>query len=171
MGLSGATTHALQSEGSSTIQVSDRELADHLDNRRVGSVKVPASRVLQKEFRLAAVRVRHKHHEASNHVATDPDQDTVRQGNWLAEQVAAGRPMSELTDIVFVNGHVVPLTLPDILLRARDGETWAWTDTATGALTRQTSQEAIDQARTEKPLLGGKRHARSEVRRHDGTTQ
>ena len=52
--------------------------------------------------------------------------------------------MTELTDIVFVNDHVVPVSLPDMLLRARDGETWAWTDTATGALTLQTSQKAVD---------------------------
>ena len=82
----------------------------------------------------------------------DPDEDAIHQGIWLVGQVAVGRPMAELTDIVYVNDHVVLVSLPDIKLRARDGETWAWRDTATGALTLCTSQEAVDQVRMVKAL-------------------
>ena len=120
-----ATSHTLQYEGPSTIYVSDSDLASRLYNRRVkwGSAKDLASRVLREVFRLAAGRIRYKHHEAVDLVAPDPDKNAIHQGLWLAGQVAAGRPMTELTGIVFVNDHVVPVSLPDILLRACDGET------------------------------------------------
>ena len=112
----------------------------------------PSSRVLRKVFRLAHTRIRYRHHEAVTRVAPDPDQDAVHQGCWLAGQVAADRAMSEVADLVFVDDHVVPVSLPDILLRARDGETWTWTDRGTGTLTAVTSQEAVDQARMEQAL-------------------
>ena len=79
----------------------------------------------------------------------------------MVGQVAVGRPMAELTDIVHVNDHVAPVSLPDILPRARDGETWSWTDSATGALTPSMSQEVVDQVRIVKALV------RREAARHD----
>ena len=60
--------------------------------------------------------------------------------------------MAELADIVYINDHVVPVSLPDILLRARDGETWTETETASGAITLHTTHEAIDQVRMERAL-------------------
>ena len=169
-----ATTHALLYEGPSTIYVSDSKLAGKLDNRQVkwGSVKDPATRVLRKVHRMAASRIKYKHQEAVDRMAPDPDEDTIHLGVWLAGQVAAGRPMSELSDIVYVNDHVVPVSLPDILLRARDGETWTWTDTVAGALSLLTSQEAIDQVRIEMALTRREaaRHERSNPPRWDFTT-
>ena len=55
-----ATTKALLHEGPSTIYVSDRVLAEKLDNRQVkwGSVKDPATRVPRKVYRMAAARIR-----------------------------------------------------------------------------------------------------------------
>ena len=73
---------------------------------------------------MAAARIRYKHHETVDRVTPDPDKDAVHQGVWLAGQVAAGSPVNELTDIVYLNDHVVRMSLPDILLRARYGETW-----------------------------------------------
>ena len=54
-----ATTHALLHEGPSTIYVSDRLLAEKLDQKQVkwSSVKDPASRVLRKVYRMAANRI------------------------------------------------------------------------------------------------------------------
>ena len=72
-------------------------------------------------FRIDHGRIRYKHHDAVNQVTPDPDQDAVHQGCWLAGQVAAVRAMKDLTDILLVDDHVVPLSLPDHLLRARDG--------------------------------------------------
>ena len=74
--------------------------------------------------------------------------------------------MNELTDIV------VAVSLPDILLRARDGKTWTWTDTATGALSPLTSQDAIDQVRVEKALVRreASRHERGDPPRWDFST-
>ena len=120
-----ATTLALQYDGPSTIYLADKELAERLDNRwvRWGSVRDPASRVLRKVFRIAHGRIKYKHHEAVNRVGPDPEQDAVHQGCWLAGQVAAGRAMEELSDIFLVDDHVAPVSLPDILLRARDGDT------------------------------------------------
>ena len=71
-----------------------------------------------------------------------------------------------------MNDHVVPVSLPYILLRARDGEAWAWTGTATGALTLSTSQEAVDQVRMEKALARREaaRHERGDLPRWDFTT-
>ena len=120
-----ATTRALQYDGPSTIYLADKELAERLDNRRVrwGSVRDPASRVLRKVYRITHARIQYKHHEAVNRVGPDPEQDAVHQGCWLAGQVAAGRAMEELSDIILVDDHVVPVSMPDILLRARDGDT------------------------------------------------
>ena len=144
----------MQYEGRSTVYLADKELAQRLDDIRVrwGSVRDPASRVLRKVFRLTHARIRYRHHEAVNRVAPDLDQDAVHQGCWLAGQVAADRPMAEISDLVYVNDHVVLIPLADILLRARDGETWTWTDNGTGILTAVTSQEAVDQARMTKAM-------------------
>ena len=105
-----ATTHALQYEGLSTIYASDSALVSKLDNRQVkwGSVKDPATRVLRKVYRMAAGRIKYKHHETVDRMAPDPDKDAIHQGVWLAGQVAAGRPLSELSDIVYVNDHAAP---------------------------------------------------------------
>ena len=80
--------------------------------------------------------------------------------------------MSELSDIVYFNDHEMPMSLLDILLRARDGETWTWADTATGALSLITSQEAVDQVRIVKALARREaaRHERGDQPRWDFTT-
>ena len=54
--------------------------------------------------------------------------------------------MEVLTDILLVDDHVVQLSLPDVLLRARDGDTWTWTEKGTGTLSMISSQEAVEQA-------------------------
>ena len=100
-------------------------------------------------FRITHGRINYKHHETVNRVGPDPEQDAVHQGCWLAGQVAAGRAMEELSDIILVDDHVVPVSLSDILLRARDGATWTWTDKGSGKLTVLSSQETVDQARME----------------------
>ena len=169
-----ATTLALQYDGPSTIYLADKELAERLDNRRVrwGSVRDPASRVLRKVFRLAHERIRYRHHEAVNRVDPDPEQDAVHQGCWLAGQVAAGRPMEELSDVILVDDHVVTVALQDILLRERDGDTWTWAEKGSGALTLISSQEAADQARMEMALASREeaRRARGEPARWNYTT-
>ena len=75
--------------------------------------------------------------------------------------------MEELSDIVLVNDHVVPVSLSDILLKARDGDTWTWTEKGSGKLTLISSQEAVDQARMEKVFARREeaRRARGEVAR------
>ena len=40
--------------------------------------------------------------------------------------------MEEQSDIILVDDHVVPVSLPDILLRARDDDTWTWTEKGSG---------------------------------------
>ena len=56
--------------------------------------------------------------------------------------MAVARAMDERTDIILVNDPEGPFLLPDLLLQARDGDTWSRTDTGTGILTLVTSQEA-----------------------------
>ena len=62
--------------------------------------------------------------------------------------------------------------MPDILLRAQDGETWTWTDTGSGALTLITSQEAVNRARMEMalPRREAARHERGDPLRWDFTS-
>ena len=124
-------------------------------------MKDPATRVLRKVYSMAAGRIKYRHHETVDRMAPDPGKDAIHQGVWLAGQIAAGRPMSELADILYVNDHVVPVSMPDILLRARDGKTWTWTDTVSGALSLIARQEVVDQAHMEMVL------ARREATRHE----
>ena len=63
-------------------------LASKLDNMQVkwGSVKDPATRVLRKVYRMAAGRIKYKHHETVDRMAPDPDKDVIHQGVWLVER-------------------------------------------------------------------------------------
>ena len=80
--------------------------------------------------------------------------------------------MEESSDIILVDDHVVTVALTDILLRARDGDTWTWTEKGSGALTMISSQEAADQARMEMALSSREeaRRERGEAARWDHTT-